>query len=816
MLLQGCKAKKESRNLVILHRRLVIGNWSRDVHIRPVNAMSLSNYSFHSMKNFIQILFIITRVAIGLLPWSGSMFAQCSGANMLFNWSFELENCTSGCTTIGQWSYTQSSQAGNVIIRRPPPMMQAAYDSIQLLHMYTGSGISPNSFRSVISQNHLAQPGCPYYGEVQLRWPTYPPGFGWQPGTYGRINLYFLNNIGQVLTSIYGDSLWMPTNSSWRTCTVSGIAPMGTFIVKLEVELVKPNVMGQSVMQADAVILCQGTLLPTAVFTSTTTPNSLTINFSGPPIAAGVSSWAWTFGDGDTSTVQNPMHTYATQGSYQVCLTTTNCVGSATYCDTIEIVCPAPVANFTSTATWLNASFTNASSGTAGAYWHWDFGDGSTDTLQHPTHGYSSSGTYNVCLTVQDSCGVDTLCAAITVYCQPPQAGFSHLDSGLTLTFIDTSSSATAWLWDFGDGSTDTLQHPQHTYAFPGTYQVCLAVSDVCGTDTICDTILVSCPPPTSNFSVSATNLTASFLDASTGAPTAWQWNFGDGTTSTSQNPSHTYSAPGTYTVCLVVGNLCGVSDTTCVSIQVVCPSLVAAFMDSLSGFTAYFTNTSIGMASTWIWNFGDGYLSNLQNPTHSYAAPGTYSVCLIASDGCSSDTLCDTIVIQCPLPQSAFFYLVNGLTVTFTDSSAGATTWHWDFGDSSTASLQNPIFTYAAADTYWVCLITANSCGQDTLCDSVEVLLPVRIDEWPSSGEIQVFPIPTTGEIHVQYQFPLETDMEVTLVNALGQRLFSEQWLRLTEGTCTVQVAEGLTAMNFLHLITSVGGSRTIKIIRQ
>jgi PKD repeat protein len=137
----------------------------------------------------------------------------------------------------------------------------------------------------------------------------------------------------------------------------------------------------------------------------------------------------------------------------------------------------------------------------------------------------------------------------------------------LAVSFTDTSSgSPTTWSWDFGDGTTSTLQNPTHTYATTGTYTVTLGVANATGTDTTTqpDYVVVTSPPspPTADFSGTPTSgptpLTVSFTDTSSGGPTTWSWAFGDGGTSTAQNPTHTYASLGSYTVSLTVSNASG------------------------------------------------------------------------------------------------------------------------------------------------------------------------------------------------------------------------------------------------------------------
>lgn len=143
-----------------------------------------------------------------------------------------------------------------------------------------------------------------------------------------------------------------------------------------------------------------------------------------------------------------------------------------------------------------------------------------------------------------------------------PVADFTYteLENG-TISFEDQSSNApTAWSWDFGDGSTSTSQNPEHTFTTSDTYNVCLTATNGAGSNTYCEMIEIGITlAPVANFSVTdLENGTFSFEDQSTNTPTAWQWDFGDGNTSTAQNPEYTYIASGTYTVCLTASNSAG------------------------------------------------------------------------------------------------------------------------------------------------------------------------------------------------------------------------------------------------------------------
>lgn len=155
----------------------------------------------------------------------------------------------------------------------------------------------------------------------------------------------------------------------------------------------------------------------------------------------------------------------------------------------------------------------------------------------------------------------------------PPTANFTFSTSGLTASFTDTSSDSDGSIasrsWNFGDGSTSSSTNPSHTYASGGTRTVTLTVTDNNGaTDSVSKSVTVTAPAnqaPTANFSFTTSNLVASFSDSSSdpdGSISSRSWNFGDGGTSSSTNPSHTYAAGGTYTVTLTVTDNGGLTDS--------------------------------------------------------------------------------------------------------------------------------------------------------------------------------------------------------------------------------------------------------------
>jgi len=242
---------------------------------------------------------------------------------------------------------------------------------------------------------------------------------------------------------------------------------------------------------------------------------------------------------------------------------------------------------------------------------------------------------------------------------QPPVASFvTDTTSGnipLVVRFADTSSGVpNKWSWSFGDGTTSTIGNPTHPYTKAGTYSVKLTVSNGAGSSTITKNnfLKITIPQkPVAAFSGSSTSgttpLNVLFTDKSTGSPNAWRWSFGDGQTSTQQNPTHTYSKVGKYTVILRASNTAGSNSVTKSSyISVVSPPKVpvAAFTASTTygkaSLKVTFSDKSTNTPTSWRWNFGDGATSITKNPVHTYSKAGSYTVTLTATNTAGSNTV--------------------------------------------------------------------------------------------------------------------------------------------------------------------------------
>jgi PKD repeat protein len=378
-------------------------------------------------------------------------------------------------------------------------------------------------------------------------------------------------------------------------------------------------------------------------------------------------SWLWSFGDGGTSTIQDPLYVYTSAGTYVVTLTATNTAGSNTVTKagyiTVTKTTPAPVANLVSNITngTLPLAVQFIDSSTNSPYsWAWSFGDGGVSTDQNPLHTYTSAGTYTVTLTATNTGGSDTITrtAYITVSnsVSIPSAAFkATVQSGtspLTVQFIDTSTnSPTSWLWSFGDGGTSTVQSPSHTYTSAGSYTVTLTATNTAGSNTVSNSgyITVAASLPVTSFTANVTSGTApfyvQFMDNSTNSPYAWAWSFGDGGTSTLQDPVYEYTDAGIYTVEFTATNSVGSNTTTqsgfinATSLSAPVPSFTSDVTSGPSPLPVRFTDTSSPTPRSWDWSFGDGSTSSLQNPSHTYIGMGRYTVELTVTNSGGSRT---------------------------------------------------------------------------------------------------------------------------------------------------------------------------------
>lgn len=497
-----------------------------------------------------------------------------------------------------------------------------------------------------------------------------------------------------------------------------------------------------------------------------------------------VEKWEWDFGDGKSTNLPNPVHSYYQNGEFEVCLTITNEDGSC-YDEFCKIIYVGTAPDCTAEFVYLqnpddpfSYNFSDISTGDANT-WYWDFGDGNYSSDQNPEHTFTEEGFYLVCLTISDNSGSceDQTCLGVMVTGEfPCQADFDYTiepEDPLSVQFTDASSGNIGFrLWDFGDGNMSLELNPLHTYNAAGIYNVCLHVLDFNFnyTDEICKTIGVDYDPDCEagfTFLPSANDpFSFQFADQSTGNLVGWFWDFGDGNTSTLQNPAYTFSAEGTYNVCLTVTNFWGnCEDVFCTEIIIDIPELCQADF-AFSTFanlplTVQFTDFSTGIMTEWLWDFGDGNTSMLQNPLHVFADTGFYQVSLSIQNTdsliyCShSITKQVEVYVSAPECHADFVALpdsgVNKPNLFhFYDQSAGEPdSWLWDFGDGNTSTEQNPQHKFDDFGDYQVSLtiITLNPWGDN--CTDTKILQFSSPDYYHFGGMVYAGDYPINNPAH-------------------------------------------------------------------
>jgi PKD repeat protein len=369
----------------------------------------------------------------------------------------------------------------------------------------------------------------------------------------------------------------------------------------------------------------------------------------------------WDFGDGDSDTVEDPSHVYATEGIYTVTLTVTDADGSEVSVSHTVTVGPNAadvmlVANETSGYEPLTVEFGCAAiDGNAPFTYDIDFGDGTAHgTLSTETHTFEQNGTYVVNCTVTDTDGdVSSDSVTVTVLDTVPEADFTHSPADpVEGDDVDFDSTVSAYdmpvdiEWDFGDGATSTEDDPTHSYAAEGDYNVTLTATDADGSVVVVwHVVSVGNNEPFVNLLADpllgpeGVNVTFNCTVSDGNAPLSFSMDYGDGTFGADQDSVHQYNAPGSYVATCTVTDDDGDSDSDFVIINVAnnapVVNLTASPLPAAEGEDIDFDCGITGGDEplTVVLDFGDGTTTTTPTATHSYAVEGVYTAACTVVD---------------------------------------------------------------------------------------------------------------------------------------------------------------------------------------
>jgi PKD repeat protein len=309
---------------------------------------------------------------------------------------------------------------------------------------------------------------------------------------------------------------WLTIDVSSPTDTSYGAGDPATVSVTCDFNLITPLI---GVFLPDPLVITAGASFPIRTSVVDNISGRLVVRFYAVKITATVAcpnpcyefhdltqpaatSWSWAFGDGTTSTAQQPTHSYASPGLYSVTLTVTTSVGSGSWSQILNVsATDFPGAAFSlspsSGTAPLNVQFVDGSTGSPSS-WSWLFGDGGVSSVQNPLHTYAAAGTFTIRLTVNGGSYAEHT-VNVSTATPPPVANFTFSPSSgtapLLVTFTDTSTgSPTSWAWDFtNDGTTDSVvQNPTHTYSSAGTYTIRLTATNPYGSSSTTKTLTVT------------------------------------------------------------------------------------------------------------------------------------------------------------------------------------------------------------------------------------------------------------------------------------------------------------------------------------
>lgn len=481
--------------------------------------------------------------------------------------------------------------------------------------------------------------------------------------------------------------------------------------------------------------------------------------FGQPPF-----EFNWTFGDGENSYEQNATHTYRTPGYYQAELRVTDAYGwtdfylspTITILEHLEAeIAASPVPTDVGIQVAFDSTISNGTHGPLSYYW--EFGDGGTTNDQSPAHSYDAPGAYQVNLTVVDFMGAiahDQMTIQVNlVPSLEVSASPLEIDVHQQVEFHCTVHNGTppfAFWWDFGDAGTSSLEDPAHIYDIPGIFSPSLSMTDSAGAVVVWHEQNVTVNPSPS-FTVTAepergispldVHFTCSPADGT--PPYSFEWDFGDGGTSTEQNPIHQYLLPGVYMGTLLMMDSVGTTNTQYTpTIEVYPPLTIVASADRDQidiEHPVSFNCTVTGGAPPYhfLWDFGDGGMSELPNVTHAYSVEGNYLARMTVNDSLDPNTTANqTISIKVNALPEVVGELERTELNVFQPLAFNCTVYNgtppfqylWDFGDGDASGQPATEHGYQIPGVYNATLVITDALGEEATWTSP----PIKVNALP------------------------------------------------------------------------------------